>query len=65
LKIPNLPASTVGWVDFSSYPLIRGVRVMAMPVVEFSREGYKIRRFLAKNQHMSDMVKYRATLSSL
>ena len=38
-------------MDFSFYPLMRGVRVMAMPVVEFSREGYKIRRFLAKNQH--------------
>ena len=24
---------------------------MAMPVVEFSREGYKIVRFSAKNQH--------------
>jgi hypothetical protein len=29
---------------------------MAIPVVEFSREGYKIRIFLAKNQLKSNEI---------
>ena len=32
---------------------------MAFPVVEFSRQGYKLERFLAKNQHYSnEMTKF-------
>ena len=37
-------------------PIIGAMADMALPVVEFSREGYKIRRFLAKNQLYSNEI---------
>ena len=33
---------------------IFGMKGMAIPVMEFLREGYKVRKFLAKNQLQSD-----------